>query len=99
MLEYLDGKLVVPSNKSFSSAVAQKALHTLQDIHKIAIYHGDIYDNRLICNLMLLKNGEVVWFDFEHSKTNENETAHSFVHALAEELLGEDSYLHKCAMK
>ncbi|KAF8530261.1 hypothetical protein BU17DRAFT_78898 [Hysterangium stoloniferum] len=97
MLEYLDGDLVIPGNNNFTLLVAQKALEALHDIHKLGICHGDIYDNRLIRNLMFLKNGEVAWFDFEYSEISDEQDALSFEQGLAEELMGENSHLYKTA--
>ncbi|KAF8513330.1 hypothetical protein BU17DRAFT_95480 [Hysterangium stoloniferum] len=97
MLQYLDGKLVIPDNNNFTLLVAQKALEALDDIHKLGICHGDINDNWLIRNLMFLKNEEVAWFDFEHSQISDKQDALSFEQELAEELMGTNSYLYKAA--
>jgi RIO-like serine/threonine protein kinase len=94
MLQYLDGQLVTPCNRNFTSSVAEKALLALQSIHELGICHGDVYCNRYIRNLMLLQNGDVAWIDFEHSVMAEK--AHQWLSLekeVVEELMGKDGRL------
>lgn len=66
MLEYLDGKMLLPCNTT-EEAMA-KAIQYLDEIHKLSIFHSDVHTFRVGTprNVMLLKNGEVRWIDFEH---------------------------------
>jgi serine/threonine protein kinase len=67
MIELLDAEMITFDN--LSRSVATKTLHALEQIHKLSICHGDIsdYGCDLFRNVMLLRNGEVKWIDFEHS--------------------------------
>jgi len=63
MLEYLDGEMLSPDNAT-EEAMA-KAIQHLRIIH-----HGDIHQFMAGTprNVMLLKNADVKWIDFEHSR-------------------------------
>jgi hypothetical protein len=67
MIECFEGDMIGFDNLTW--AVAQNALHALNEIHNLSIYHGDIYKLRcnLMRNVMVSKCGVVKWINFEHS--------------------------------
>ena len=68
MLEYIDGKMLSPDNAT-EKAMA-KAIQYLRIIHDPSLHHGDVHQFTVGTprNVMLLKNAEVKWIDFEHSR-------------------------------
>jgi hypothetical protein len=68
MLEYLDGEMLLPCNAT-EEAMA-KAIEYLERIHELSLLHGDVHAFGVGTprNVMLLKNGDVKWIDFEHSQ-------------------------------
>ncbi|TFK33691.1 hypothetical protein BDQ12DRAFT_670026 [Crucibulum laeve] len=97
MLEYLNGELLLPHNATKKAAA--KAINYLQEIHNLSICHGDtaMYDGRIDTprNLMLLTNGDVKWFDFEHSSTNASSEDLKEEIATVSKLIGPKSSLWK----
>jgi len=73
MIEFLDAEMITFDN--LSRSVATNTLRALEQIHKLSICHGDIsdYGCDLFRNVMLLRNGEVKWIDFEHSWVDSGE--------------------------
>ena len=65
MLEYIDGELLTPDN--FTTELGQKALLCLRTLHHLGIVHGDTDDRHTIRNVLVKKDQEVIWFDFERS--------------------------------
>lgn len=68
MLEYLDGELLSPDNAT-EEAMA-KAIQYLRTIHDLSLHHGDVHQFIVVTprNVMLLKNADVKWIDFERSR-------------------------------
>jgi len=73
MIEFLDVEMIMFDN--LSRSVAMNTLRALEQIHKLSICHGDIsdYGCDLFRNIMLLRNREVKWIDFEHSWVDSGE--------------------------
>jgi RIO-like serine/threonine protein kinase len=88
MIEFFEGDMIGFDN--LTRAVAQNALHALNEIHNLSIYHGDIYESRcnLMRNVMVSKRGEVKWIDFEHSFIDAKGEERKREHALATCLWG-----------
>ncbi|TDL26577.1 hypothetical protein BD410DRAFT_526066 [Rickenella mellea] len=90
MLEYLDGEMLLPSNATVDAT--SKALQYMNEIHSLGIQHGDVHHfgcrDGTPRNLMILKDGDVRWIDFEHSRKGVKDEDLDMEQRLVDELLG-----------
>ncbi|KAH8826993.1 hypothetical protein DL96DRAFT_1816033 [Flagelloscypha sp. PMI_526] len=65
VLEYLDAEDLMPENLTLDAAFM--AAESFRTLHRLGIHHGDSADHVFLRNIILLKNGEVRWLDFERA--------------------------------
>jgi predicted Ser/Thr protein kinase len=75
MLEYFEGELICIWFNNLTPVIAKKALEGLRLLHQLGIYHGDIYQSQctILRNVMVSKEGDVKWIDFERSWLDSSE--------------------------
>lgn len=88
LLEYLDGEMLLPDNATDESMA--KAIQYLERIHELSLLHGDVHQFMVGTprNVMLLKNGDVKWIDFERSQIGAQEEELEFELGVVKAVIG-----------
>jgi hypothetical protein len=73
----------------------EKAIQYLERIHELSLLHRDVHQFRVstLRNVMLLKNGDVKWIDFEHSMLGASVEELEFEMRIAKETIGPQGLL------